>query len=311
MSTSTTRRRVYALLNPEDHHSSTSNWVNCFLITLIITNLFAISLQTISSLDQRYAQQFFYFEVFSVAIFSIEFFLRLWTAPERPNFQGRMLFLGKFDSVIDFASILPLYLSLLFGIELRSLVALRLLRLLKLIRYFSPLIMLAQVVKAEARAFIAAIFVLLILVFIAAGGIYFFERDVQPQSFGSIPAAMWWATVTLTTLGYGDIVPVTAGGKTFAALMTILSLGAVALPAGLLASRFSEELHRRKHIYSDLVKELQADGELDNQDLESLELARERLFLSEKDARGIEDEVLHSDRCPHCRGTGKMNLGSH
>lgn len=304
----TTRRKVYALLNPEDHHSSTSKWVNYFLIALIIANLAAISLQTISSLDQSYAHQFLYFEIFSVAVFSIEFLLRLWTAPERPDYQGRRRFLGKFDSVIDILSILPLYLSLLFGLELRSLIALRLLRLLKLIRYFSPLIMLAQVVKAEARAFMAAIFVLLILVFIAAGGIYFFEREVQPEAFGSIPAAMWWATVTLTTLGYGDIVPITVGGKIFAALMTVLSLGAVALPAGMLASRFSEELHRRKQDYSRLVKELQSDGNLDSQDMESLELARERLFLSEKDAKGIEDNVAHRDRCPHCNGTGKMKL---
>ncbi len=303
----TPRRQVYALLNPEDHHSSASIWVNSFLITLIITNLVAISLQTIDSLDQRYSSQFWYFEIFSVAVFTAEFLLRLWTAPERPDYQSRRHFLGKFDSIIDIVSILPLYLSLLFGLELRSLIVLRLLRLLKLIRYFSPLIMLAQVIRAESRAFMAATFVLLILVFIAAGGIYFFERHVQPEDFGSIPAAMWWATVTLTTLGYGDVVPMTIGGKVFAALMTVLSLGAVALPAGMLASRFSEELHRRKQDYSDLVKERQSDGSLDDQDMEALELARERLFLSEKDAKGIQDAVIHSDRCPHCRGTGKIN----
>lgn len=302
-----TRKHFYALLNPDDHHSAASNWVNYFLITLILANLFAISLQTVASLDQQYSKQFLYFEIFSVVVFSIEFFLRLWTAPEQPNYQSRIRFLGKFDTVIDLISILPLYLSLLFGLELRTLVALRLLRLLKLIRYFAPLVMLAQVLKAEARAFIAAIFVLLLLVFVAASGIYFFEREVQPDGFSSIPEAMWWATVTLTTLGYGDVVPITVGGKIFAALMTILSLGIVALPAGMLASRFSEELRRRKQDYSDLVIELQSDGALDSRDLDSLERAREALFLSEKDAKGIEDAVTHFNYCPHCKGSGKMN----
>ncbi|MEM8500958.1 MAG: ion transporter [Pseudomonadota bacterium] len=306
MTTLTTRRRLYELLSPDDRDTTASNWVNYFLITLILANLLAVSLQTIGPLEQRYSKEFLCFEIFSVVVFSVEFLARIWAAPEAHDYQNRTRFLGRFDSVVDILSILPLYLSLLFGFELRAFIALRLLRLLKLVRYFSPLLMLAQVVKAEARAFFAAIFVLLILVFVAASGIYFFERHVQPEDFGSIPAAMWWATVTLTTLGYGDIVPMTIGGKFFAALMTILSVGTVALPAGMLASRFSEELHRRKHSYSELVLALRADGNLNSQDMESLEQARESLCLTETDAKDIEYSVAQVNSCPHCKGTGKI-----
>lgn len=297
------RQSVYALLNPDDDSTAWSRGVNGLLISLILLNLLAISLQTVPSLDAQYGKAFHAFELLSVVLFSVEFLARWWTSIESNTGRSRRQYLLSFDALVDLISILPLYISLLLGVELRALIALRLLRLLKLVRYFSPLIMLAQVVRAEARAFLAAVFILLVLVFVAASGIYFFEREVQPDVFGNIPEAMWWATVTLTTLGYGDVVPVTTGGKIFAAVMTVMSVGTVALPAGMLASRFSEELNKRKGDYSVLVNRLQADGELDGADLTMLENARLDLCLSRRDAQSMLTESAKS--CPHCYGTGK------
>jgi voltage-gated potassium channel len=149
--------------------------------------------------------------------------------------------------------------------------ALRLLRLLKLVRYFKSLAILGDVLKAEFRALTAAMFVLMILVSIAATGIYFFESQIQPHFFGSIPQSMWWATVTLTTLGYGDVVPLTAAGRIFAAVITVLSIGTVALPAGMLASRFSEELRKCKNAPDERIFLLVADGALCRNDRAQLE----------------------------------------
>ena len=172
-----------------------------------------------------------------------------------------------------------------------------------MIRYFSPLIILLDVLRAEARSFMAAILVLLVLIFISASGIYFFECEVQPEEFGSIPQALWWSTVTLTTLGYGDVVPMTVLGKVFAGMMTIFSIGIVALPAGMLASRFSEELAKRKQRYSQTVRALASDGLLDQKDQEQLKQMQDELCLSEHDVQLIRADN-NNNVCPHCLGLG-------
>jgi voltage-gated potassium channel len=296
------RRHIYALLNPYEKSNLAASAVNIFIITLILINVAAASLETVESIQTTYDSIFLVIEVFSVFAFTIEYCLRIWSEPENKKYTTRLNYLISFNSVIDILSIAPFYIGLIFGINLRALVALRLLRLLKLVRYFESLAILGAVIKAEFRAFAAAMFILIILIFIAATGIYFFERGTQPDTFGSIPQSMWWAVVTLTTLGYGDVIPITIAGKVFAALITILSIGTVALPAGMLASRFSEELHNRKKDFSRLIGTLAADGELSNADKEQLEVERLKLCLSEGDVAKSIDEAMQQDLriCPHC-----------
>ena len=300
------RNRVYDLLNPQHRGGSLSRLVNIVLIVLIIINVVAISLETVPKIKQAYAIELFFLEVFSVVVFSLEYLLRLWSVPENKIPQARSRYLFSFDSVVDLLAVFPLYISLFFGIDLKALLALRLFRLLKLIRYFAPLAVLLNVLRAEARSFVAAVMILLILIFVSASGIYFFEREVQPEVFGSIPLALWWSTVTLTTLGYGDVVPVTVFGKIFAGMMTIFSIGIVALPAGMLASRFSDELLKRKQHYSDTVKALVSDGELSAEDHESLEHVRTELCLSKQDAELIQDASNNIAPCPACGGSGEI-----
>ncbi|MFT5573183.1 MAG: voltage-gated potassium channel [Cryomorphaceae bacterium] len=315
----TLRRRTFELLNPEHRGGRLGRSVNILLISLILANVVVICLETMAELKQAYAVEFFCFEIFSVLVFTIEYILRLWSSVEnQPSTDlssalqsgqknqltgARRQYVVSFESLIDLVAIVPFYISLLFGIELKALLALRLFRLLKLVRYFSALNILLDVLRAEARSFMAAILVLLILIFVSASGIYFFECEVQPEEFGSIPQALWWSTVTLTTLGYGDVVPMTVFGKTFAGMMTIFSIGIVALPAGMLASRFSEELVKRKQRYLQTVKALASDGLLDHEDHEELEQLRSDLCLSDHDAQIIRASSSQNP-CPYCAGLG-------
>jgi voltage-gated potassium channel len=317
------RRRTFELLNPEHRGGRLSRSVNTFLIALILANVVAICLETMAELKQAYALQFLCFELFSVSIFTIEYIVRFWSSAEKYSLadpssaelsstpqstltRSRRKYLLSFESLIDLIAIVPFYISLLFGVELKALLALRLFRLLKLVRYFSALNILLDVLRAEARSFMAAILVLLILIFISASGIYFFECEVQPEEFGSIPQALWWSTVTLTTLGYGDVVPMTVLGKVFAGMMTIFSIGIVALPAGMLASRFSEELLKRKQRYAQTVKALARDGELDADDHQRLQQMRSDLCLSEHDAQVIQASSSNNS-CPYCAGLGTIS----
>lgn len=312
------RRRTFELLNPEHQDGRLSRFVNVALIILILVNVVVICLETMVELKQVYALAFLCFELFSVSVFTLEYILRLWSSaenqpPAEDQFAqkngvigSRRQYVLSFESLIDLIAIVPFYLSLLFGIELKALMALRLFRLLKLMRYFSPLTILLDVLRTEARSFMAAILVLLILIFVSASGIYFFECEVQPEEFGSIPQALWWSTVTLTTLGYGDVVPMTVFGKIFAGMMTILSIGIVALPAGMLASRFSEELLKRKQRYLHKVKALASDGFLDSDDHEKLERLRSDLCLSPHDAQVIHASS-NNNPCSHCGGLGTIS----
>ncbi len=294
------RRRVHHLLNPGDKASRLSQTVNLFVIFLILVNVISASLETVQDFYVAYRPYFLAVEVFSVGVFTLEYLLRFWSARENSLYKTRRGFFFSVDSIIDILAVMPFYLGFVFGIDLRALIALRLLRLLKLIRYFQPLAILGAVIKAEFRGFMAAMFVLVILVFVAATGIYFFERNAQPEVFGSIPQSMWWAIVTLTTLGYGDVIPVTVAGRIFAALITVMSIGTVALPAGMLASRFSEELKKRKNLMDGHITALSASGE--TPDSQTLEKLRSELCISDDDLQHL---LAHQQKnatvCPLCK----------
>lgn len=300
------RRRVYNLLNPGDSGSRLSHGVNIFIILLILVNVLSASLETVQEFYVAYRPFFRAIEIFSVAVFTLEYILRIWSSKEDSRYNTRAGFLFSFDSIIDVLAVAPFYLGFFFHIDLRALIALRLIRLLKLVRYFQPLAILGAVMKAEFRGFMTAMFVLLILVFVAATGIYFFERDAQPGVFGSIPQSMWWAVVTLTTLGYGDVIPVTAPGRVFAALITVMSIGTVALPAGMLASRFSEELKKRKIEMDSHIAALSVGGKIpDSQRLEEL---RNELCISEDDLKRLLARQQNSaDVCALCGRSGEQN----
>ncbi len=245
------RRRTHEILEGTSEGDLVNRVFEIFMIVLIAGNVLAVILETVPSLGAAYGGFFFAFEVFSVAVFTIEYVLRVWAVIEDGRRSrvtpvgGRLRYMVTPMAIIDLLAFLPFYLSAFFAVDLRFLRVLRLLRILKLTRYSPALETFARVLKNERKALVAALFMLGVMLILVSSLMFVFEQSAQPEAFGSIPAALWWGIVTLTTVGYGDVAPVTVGGKIFGALVTVMGVGIVAVPAGILASGFYQEIRKR------------------------------------------------------------------
>jgi voltage-gated potassium channel len=310
------RRRTHRVLELAEPGDDLSRFVDVLLIGLILLNVAAVLSESVEFIRARFSASFLTFELLSVVVFTVEYLCRVWTSVEQPRFQDgrspwliRARFMISPMALVDLLAVLPFYLATLGvfgGFDMRFLRSLRLVRLFKLTRYSQAMTLLLDVLRENGRNFAAALGVLMIVMVLAASGIYLFERDAQPDEFGSIPAAMWWAFATLTTVGYGDVTPITNAGKVFGAMMTVVSIGIVALPAGILASSFSERLRMASQHYRDRVDEAWADGVVTDQEAEDLEQTRVGLGLGEDMAATILAEErrrgreLAAGRCPNC-----------
>lgn len=308
MSTSL-RAKVFELIDTHTEKSKANKIIDRFLLALIGLNVLAIILESVNTIYSQFSTAFFWFEVFSVTVFTIEYLSRLWTIVEKRTKSGnnvtRWQYVKSPLAIIDLLAILPFYLQLFFSLDLRFLRIVRLLRIFKISRYSSAFSLVLKVFTEERDALIAAFSILFVLLVISASGIYLIEHDVQPEAFGSIPAAMWWAMATLTTVGYGDVTPITVGGKFFGGVITILSLGLVAMPTGIIVSGFSEQLRRRRQKFTALIRDALEDGVITDRELHHIEKLRQELSLTEEEAnllmklngvkRGSREEA-----CPHC-----------
>ena len=309
----TLRNRFFRILEMKEEGSRVSTIVNSLIMILIVVNVIGIILESVRDYQLAFGNWFWYLELFSVGVFSIEYLARLWVCVESLDYghgwRGRLRYMVTPMALIDLVAILPFYLSAFFSIDTRMLRIFRLLRVFKLSRHFAVLGVLGTVLRNESRTLISAIFVMVILVVLSASGIYVVERHDQPDAFGSIPSAMWWATVTLTTVGYGDVVPMTVAGRLLGVLITVLGVGMAALPAGIIASGFTTELARRRESYEIAAEKILMDGKLDSNDRRKLAEKREQLGLAADDARQLlKKAALDSATatpgdamvCPHC-----------
>lgn len=249
-----TKRRLFEIIEAGASGDIISKGFDLFMVCLIFLNVLAVVLETVGHLAERLGDLFFWFEIFSVAAFTIEYAARVWTCTEKPHekyshpITGRLRFMASPLALIDLLAILPFYLSVFVTFDLRFLRVFRLLRILKLTRYSGAMDTLIVVFRNERKPLFAAITIMLTLLVFLSGIVYFLERDAQPEAFSSIPQAMWWGMATLTTVGYGDVVPVTVLGKVAGSVVTLMGLGMFALPAAILASGFTREARRREFI---------------------------------------------------------------
>lgn len=247
------RNKIFGILEI----SSTRNWankcVNIFLMSLISLNIFAVMLETVETLADKYEKFFYFFEVFSVSVFTIEYLLRLWSCTTNPKYEnaltGRIRFAVTPLAIVDLMAIVPFYLPLLIPVDLRFIRGLRLFRLFRLFkmtRYSESLRTFWSVLREKKEELVITLCVVFTLLLFASTLMFYVEREAQPKIFSSIPAAMWWGVVTLTTVGYGDIYPVTHFGKFLGAIIAILGIGTFAMPAGILASGFSDVIRKKR-----------------------------------------------------------------
>jgi voltage-gated potassium channel len=282
------KHAIYQLLEGDPEKGVASRVLRQFIVALIVFNGVAVILESNVALYAAYAPWFAGFEIFSVIVFTLEYLGRLWVAVEDEDrkhlspWRARLNYACSPMALVDLLAIAPFYLALLIPIDLRYLRFFRLLRLLKLSHYFDGLEIFSAVLKREASSIAAALLTMLILIVVSACLMFSMENAAQPGHFESINEAIWWAVVTLTTVGYGDITPITFGGRLLAIAIMLLGIGTMALPAGILAARFSEELNSRREYLRREVADALRDGVLDEGEKATIARLKRELGLSDE-----------------------------
>lgn len=241
-----TKKKVYDFINNNPIFLK-------FIYGLIVLNVLVIILESYEELNNNYSTFFSIFELFSIVVFTAEYLLRLWTADLAYKGSGAFMSRGKFVTstfgIVDLLAIMPFYLPLLFPFDLRVIRMLRLFRLLrifKLGRFSKSMKTISSVLRETKSELYITVFVAFILLVLSSTLMYYFENDVQPDKFENIGKALWWSVATLTTVGYGDVYPVTGVGKILSAIIALIGIGFVALPTGIISSAFIEKIQEEK-----------------------------------------------------------------
>ena len=245
------KHRIYEIMERAEQGDRASRVFDLFIVSLIALNVAQVIIETVDEIAQDFGPLLAWFEFFSVIVFTIEYLLRLWSCTSdveyRSSFGGRVRFALSGFALVDLMAIAPFYLQLFLNLDPSLVGAVRLFRLFRLFkmgRYIRSIRVLGSVVSQKRKEMYLVATVLIIVLIMISSLMYYVENEAQPEAFSSIPAAMWWGMVTLTTIGYGDVYPITALGKFFGILVAMLGIGMFALPAGILSSGFVEALAR-------------------------------------------------------------------
>ncbi len=248
-----TKKKIHILLHPELGYTKWDKIINGFIIILIILNVTAVILETVQSIHDAYKEFFRIFDMISVFIFTLEYILRVWSSNHDTRYShslhGRLKYMISTDALIDLLAILPFYIHVVVGLDLRVLRILRLLRFFRLFRltaYMKSAKLVKNVFKSRANELRLSLVLICFLIIIASCLLYFAEHLAQPKIFSSIPATFWWAIVTVTSVGYGDMVPITVLGKVLTGVISLSGLAIFALPAGIITAGFIEEFNKTK-----------------------------------------------------------------
>jgi voltage-gated potassium channel len=262
---------------------------------VILLSVTALILESVDSIGSVYGAQFAMFETFSVAFFTVECLLRLWSSASRhshSDWKGRKDYIFSFHGLVDIISILPFYLQAIFpGADLRILRLLRLTRLLKLSHYSTAIEDLASAIYAERRSFGAVMYLLAIAIVASSTLMYYAEAAVQPEKLASIPHAIYWSVITLTTVGYGDISPITPVGKAIAIVTAFLGIATLAIFSGIVATSFANQLAKKKVLYEQQLRDALSDGFVEEREKQLLSKLQSEFGLSDEMVAEIANQV--------------------
>ena len=246
------RKRTWEIVEAANDGDTISKFFDWSIMSLVLLNIIAVIAGSVESIRNNYETLLNIFEYISIFVFTVEYFARLWSCVEEKKYAGaitgRLKHSLEIMSLIDLFAILPFYLPFI-GVDLRSLRVLRLLRILRIAkigRYYSSLKLIRKVLANNKEELILTSAIMLGLLTISSTLLYYCENPAQPENFSSIPAAMWWSVATLTTVGYGDMYPITAAGKFFASIIAILGIGMFALPTGIIGAGFVQAIQEEK-----------------------------------------------------------------
>lgn len=304
------RRRLARLFDDNGPPTAGAQILNAALAVLIVVNVIAIILESVEEFRQAFTIWFWRIEEFATAVFAIEYVLRVWAIVDRADgryaqpVRGRLRYMVSFFAIVDLIAVLPAILGILGSRDFRLLRVLRLLRMLKLTRHSTAFGLIWAVFREEARSIAAVLFILLLTLVLSGSLMYIVEGDVQPKVFNSIPAAMWWAIETITTVGYGDMVPISVLGRILGGIVSIVGIGAVALLSGLITVSFLDQIRLRREQYRHAVETQFSAGPIRPAEVKEIERFGERLGLPESEAIETVKQVLSSEgvleTCPRC-----------
>lgn len=248
------KRKIFELIDEKGINKSKWNrWFDGFIVSLIVLSIIAIILESHESINQKFSYPFRIFEIFTIFIFTIEYLLRVWTADLKYTDEGkvsaRIKFIFSAYGLIDLLAILPFFLPFVFKFDLRFIRILRVFRLLrvfKLNRYTKALQLVGSVCNEKRSELAVTAFVTIVLILLSSTVMYHVENEVQPHKFPNIVSTFWWSVATLTTIGYGDVVPITAWGRLISGIIALLGIGLVAMPTGIISAAFIEKVGEEK-----------------------------------------------------------------
>jgi voltage-gated potassium channel len=268
---------------------------------LIIMSIIAIVLESESGLHQAYGNAFYYFEILTVTFFTLEYLLRIWSAPPAipcmPSFKYRLRYIFSFNGAIDLLAIAPFFISLLYPVaDLRFIRLLRMLRLLKLSHYNTAIEDLFSAIYDERKSFLSALYLMSIAIMITSCAMYYAEGVVQPDLFSSIPATLWWTIITITTVGYGDAYPITPIGKMIGGATAVLGVFTTALLTGIVANSFANQMARKRAIFEAELRKALTDGMISEEEEYVLEQLRLTFNLTKEHAQAIKSKTIEELR---------------
>jgi voltage-gated potassium channel len=293
----TFRQKVHAVMFPSAYGGSLHTIFDTFIVIWVIVSVMAVILESVHGIEYLLNLEFIILDAIAVSIFTLEYCLRMYCCVEEPGYQravsGRLKMAKSTSSIIDLLAIAPFFLEVFLHhlVDLRFMRVFRLLRLLKLSRYTGATQSLSKVIAREWPVMAASTFIMLLLVVMTASLGFLFEHEAQPDKFENIPQAIYWAVITLASVGYGDISPITPAGRAMTIVLSLIGIGIFAIPAAILSSAFTDQLKRDRDALVNTIYEMLADGHLDEKEIEYIRTESKRLHLSDEEIRLLIDKA--------------------